>query len=164
MKGLIVIIIIIAIAVVGFFMLRDGSGVDINTQNDSVTQEQTVEGSDSKDTLVESDDSTIDTTGEIIVVTYSDEGFSPKEINVAQGQTVRFVNESSGNMWVGSAMHPDHVVYSDTKLKEHCPDVEGVAFDQCETGDMYEFIFMKDGEWGYHNHVKPSDFGKVIVK
>ena len=164
MKGLLIIIVIIAIAIVGFFMLRDGSGVDIDTQDNSATQKQVIEGSESEDTNIESGDSAIDTTGEIIVVTYTDEGFSPKEISVAKGQTVRFINKSSGNMWVGSAQHPDHIVYSGTSLKDHCPDVDGNSFDQCESGDEYSFTFMKVGEWRYHNHVKPNEFGKVTVE
>lgn len=168
MKGIITIIIIIVIITVGFLMLRDGTQTSNPTEK-TVTQEQLVGDNateDSPDVFIEVGDATdsIDTTGEIIVVTYNKDGFSPKEINISKGQTVRFVNESQGNMWVGSAMHPDHMVYSGTSLKDHCPDTSGTAFDQCESGDMYEFTFTKTGQLGYHNHMNPSDFGKVIVK
>lgn len=174
MKGLVTIIIIIAIAVVAFFMFTDNSQTEVSPENsvsnDALNGElgknQTSE--DTADINTESknisDSNSIDTTPEVIVVTYNNNGFSPKEIVVSQGQTVRFVNESSGNMWVGSAVHPDHTAYSGTSLNKHCPDTDKTAFDQCETGDMYEFTFTKIGEWGYHNHIKPSAFGKVIVK
>ena len=163
MKGIITIVIIIIIIVVGFMFLRDGTQPTDDTG--TITTRIPVEGSDGiVDMIVEDEDASIDTTGEIIVVTYDNEGFSPREVRVSQGQTVRFVNESSRNMWVGSAMHPDHVVYSGTKLRDHCPDTDGTAFDQCESGDLYEFTFMKKGEWGYHNHVAPSKFGKIIVE
>ena len=41
-------------------------------------------------------------------VTYTDTGYSPKEITVKQGTTVTFVNQSSGGMWTASAIHPTH--------------------------------------------------------
>lgn len=166
MKGIITIIIIIIIIVVGFLMLKDNTELKDSTNN-VIGQAQLIEGEvggDISDTIIEIDDSAIDTTAEIIVVTYNDKGFTPKDINIAVGQVVRFVNESSGNMWVASAQHPAHIVYSGTSLKDHCPDTDGTAFDQCESSDEYEFTFMKVGEWGYHNHVNPSNFGKVIVK
>jgi plastocyanin len=161
MKGIIAIIIIIIIFAVGFLILRD------DTRTDSLSE--TNQAQITKDPISSSDvivvpDNAVDTTPEVIVVKYSNDGFSPKEISVSIGQTVRFVNESSGNMWVGSAQHPTHIVYSGTSLKEHCPDINGDSFDQCESGSEYSFTFIKTGEWGYHNHVKPNDFGKVIVQ
>src|SRR3989344_1358485 len=39
-------------------------------------------------------------------VTYSNSGFSPAEITINKGDTVRFVNSVDLNMWVASAMHP----------------------------------------------------------
>lgn len=153
MKGITTIIVIIAIIVVAFFMLKDGTTPETSTE-DSVEQAQTVEGSDNiSDVVVEIDDTAIDTTAEIIVVTYSNEGFAPKEIDVAVGQTVRFVNESSGNMWVASAVHPSHTVLPEFDEKKSIGN-----------GEVYEFTFTKAGAWEYHNHVKPSAGGKVNVE
>ncbi|OGG24160.1 hypothetical protein A3A79_03135 [Candidatus Gottesmanbacteria bacterium RIFCSPLOWO2_01_FULL_43_11b] len=85
-------------------------------------------------------------------VTYTDTGYSPKEITVKQGTTVTFVNQSSGGMWTASAIHPTHQLLP--------------GFDQLESvskGGMYEYTFEKVGTWKYHNHVKATDTGTVVV-
>ncbi len=99
-----------------------------------------------------------------VEVDFTDSGFTPNSVTINAGDTVKFINKSSEGMWVGSAMHPSHAVYSGTTLKEHCPDTAGTAFDQCSTGDEFSFTFNKVGSWGYHNHVDASKFGKVIVQ
>ena len=101
------------------------------------------------------------------VIIYSDTGYSTATLNVKVGDTVTWKNNSSSNMWTASGMHPSHVVYSSTALTAHCPDVLGTAFDACKgiaPGDSWSFVFNKVGGWGYHNHLKASHFGKVIVE
>jgi len=90
-------------------------------------------------------------------------GFTPDNLTIKVGETVKFVNKSSAEMWVASAKHPDHVVYSGTTLEEHCPDTAGVAFDQCQAGAEYSFTFTKAGTWAYHNHMNAKMYGKVTV-
>ena len=87
-----------------------------------------------------------------LVVTYTDTGFAPSPLMVSVGQTVTFVNESTGGMWVASAVHPTHSVLP--------------GFDQKKSvakGASYEYMFLKVGTWKYHNHVKPSDTATVVV-
>ncbi len=96
-------------------------------------------------------------------ITLSDNGFSPASVTIKKGQAVQWVNEGSGTMWIGSADHPTHTVYSGTTLRGHCPDESGTAFDQCGTGNSYTFVFEKAGTWHYHNHVKASQTGTVLV-
>lgn len=97
-------------------------------------------------------------------VTYSASGFSPAEVTIKKGGTVTWRNTSGGQMWVASAQHPSHMVYSGTSREQHCPDTSGTAFDQCagETGN-YSFTFQKVGTWNYHDHLSAQKFGKVIV-
>jgi plastocyanin len=168
------ILIIIIIAVAGaFFLFRDGTEQSDSGENVS-GQAQSAEDSGARGTEA-LDDSTVDITADLgdeapadiedaVIVTYTGAGFSPSAVTISRGQSVRFVNESAGNMWVASAMHPTHIVYSGTNLDAHCPDTIGEAFDQCESGDEYAFTFMKAGEWGYHDHINPSAFGKIIVE
>lgn len=152
MKGIITIIIIIIIFVVGFLILRDDTPQD--TTANEVKQTQTAEGSNiSSDTIVEVEDTVIETTPEVIVVTYNDEGFTPKNISIVQGQTVRFINKSSGNMWVASDNHPTHRIMPEFDEKKAVGNSES-----------YEFTFTKTGEWTYHNHIKPNTIGTIIVK
>ncbi len=88
------------------------------------------------------------------VVSYTDNGYSPNQIRVKLGTRVTFKNEASGSlMWTASNLHPTHTI-----LPEFDP-LEGVA-----SGQSYSFIFTKTGTWLYHNHLKPSDSGSVIVE
>lgn len=96
-------------------------------------------------------------------VTYNGSTFSPQEVTIKKGGTVTWKNTSGGSMWVASAQHPAHTVYSGTSRTEHCPDTSGTAFDQCVGGGDYSFTFSKAGTWGYHDHLNPSAFGKIVV-
>lgn len=152
MKGIITIIIIIIIIAIGFLLLRDGTATTENA--DTVTSEVPAPGAiGSVDEMIVNEDGQVDTTVEVIVVTYTSGGFTPKEITVSVGQIVRFVNESSGNMWVASVVHPTHTVLPEFDEKE-----------SIGAGENYEFTFTKIGEWKYHNHVNPSRGGVVIVE
>jgi plastocyanin len=96
---------------------------------------------------------TATTTAKTITVTYSDSGFSPKSVEIAIGDTVKFVNNSKKNMWVASDPHPAHSEYPD--------------FDQKASsakGTSFSFTFTKAGNWKYHNHKQSSDTGVVVVK
>ncbi len=97
-------------------------------------------------------------------VEYTDAGFSPASLTVKVGDTVTFVNHSSGKMWVASDPHPTHEGYSGTPASVHCPDTAGTAFDQCSIGNTYTFTFQKVGTWGYHNHTNRNQGGTIIVQ
>lgn len=97
------------------------------------------------------------------VVTYTGSGFSPSTVEVSVGDTVVWMNDSGGRMWVASAVHPTHERYGGTTLNEHCSGGSSSTFDQCSDGSSYSFTFDKAGEWGYHNHLNASHTGTVIV-
>jgi len=102
-----------------------------------------------------------------VEIMYTDGGFTPTTLNIAKGATVRFVNKSSRDVWPASALHPSHTVYDSTSLSEHCPNADGTAFDACKgvaPGASWSFTFTKAGEWKYHDHLNPRNFGSVIVK
>lgn len=87
-----------------------------------------------------------------IVVTYTDTGFAPVTVTVKAGTTVTFVNESTGSMWVASAVHPTHQLLP--------------GFDQkasVVSDGTYEYAFTKVGTWKYHNHMNPSQEATVVV-
>jgi len=141
------IVALIIIVGVGWFLLK---GTPAKAPSPDVTNQTQVVGS---------------TTPEV-TVTYTDQGFSPKEIAVSLGTTVNFVNRSSDKMWVASAVHPTHTAYSGTSLSQHCPDTASSAFDECagdEPGKTYSFTFNKEGTWKYHDHINSKMFGSVTV-
>lgn len=99
-----------------------------------------------------------------VVVNYTADGFVPGTVTILEGETVAWVDRHpTADMWVASANHPTHTVYDGTGLNEHCP-ADGTAFDQCSGGETYTFTFQKTGEWGYHNHLRSSDRGTVVVE
>ena len=95
------------------------------------------------------------------VITYTNTGYSPSTLTVQVGTTVTFKNESSMAMWTASASHPTHKVYPTTG------GCLGSTFDACrgiQPGDSWSFKFDIAGNWKYHDHLKPSFFGTIIVK
>lgn len=114
-------------------------------------------------------DTTAAPDNEIVIVTYTDQGFVPKVITIAVGDTVRFVNNSGGEMWVAADEHPTHTSYDGTTTREHC--AEGVptngSFDQCTksgAGTSWSYTFSKNGSFEYHNHLRAADGGTIIVE
>ena len=94
-------------------------------------------------------------------VIYTDSGFSPSMITIAKGGTIIFKNMAPYDMWVGSAMHPTHAVYPTTG------GCIASTFDSCRgiaSGGSWSFKFDIAGTWGYHDHLNPSKFGKVVVQ
>jgi len=146
-----IIIGIILLAVVGGYLLW---------QNPSVVQapkEETEVLGTGEEAMSESD----------FKITYTNGGFSPREMTVPAGETVTFVNESSREMWPASAQHPTHTVYPGSDIKKCGTDEASAIFDACSpvsTGAVYTFVFQEVGEWFYHDHLNPSAFGKIIVQ
>ena len=94
-------------------------------------------------------------------VTYTDDGYSPSALEIKTGDTVIFKNESSRAMWTASAMHPSHKEYPATG------GCIGSAFDACkgiQPGDSWSFKFDIAGDWKYHDHLNPKNFGAIIVE
>ena len=168
MKELVMITIVVLLIGVGVYYAtvptEDGTNTNVTTTNENEASE--VPNADKIDGNGSSDGSqTSASTGtESTVVRYTGSGFQPSQVTVSQGDTIRFVNESGNDMWVGVDEHPTHTNYDGSSLNEHCPDPDNTRFDQCETGDQYSFTFDKTGEFEYHNHVRPNDVGTVVVQ
>lgn len=161
-KTFVTILILIVVVVGGYFLLRGGD-VQAPAGDTSETSGMPVSNTETPETVVD----TTSTKPVEIVVTYTDAGYSPSTINVKLGTTVTWVNDSSISMWTASAVHPSHTAYSGTALQAHCPDTTGTAFDACAgvaPGASWSFTFNKAGSWKYHNHLKASDFGTVVVE
>jgi plastocyanin len=88
-----------------------------------------------------------------LTVVYNNEGFTPQEIRIKKGETIKFINLSDRKMWVASNNHPEHNIYPEFDQKD-------IALREGE----YEFKFEKTGAWGYHNHLYSNHEGVVIVE
>lgn len=158
-------IIIIALVIVGVsFANRDKKpgGAENNSADKEVTEQTNAMGTIGNENAEEAIITPAKNVTEIVYTNAN--GFTPDEISIKVGDTVKFVNKSSDRMWVASDIHPTHEIYSDTTLKEHCPDTAGIAFDQCGAGDEYSFTFAKAGSWKFHNHARASMGGTITVK
>jgi len=103
-----------------------------------------------------------------VTVMYTSTGFSPGSVSIAEGQTVKWINQSSGEMWVAAAVHPTHMAYDGTTKNAHCAVgyTGTIPFDACESvgpGESYSFTFTKADTWKYHDHVHATMFGTVVV-
>jgi plastocyanin len=86
------------------------------------------------------------------VVTLTSSGFEPKELTIKVGQKVVWKNESGGTASVNSGPHPVHTAYPPLNLGN---------FDDGETLNL---VFDKKGSFSYHNHLNPSQTGKIKVE
>lgn len=159
-KGIIAIIVAIVIVGGGLIIFNQQQNPARNEFTDGINIEGETPGTDVTDGSGTASGST-----ETVSVMYTAQGFSPAAVTIKKGDTIRFVNESGDSMWVASAQHPTHTVYSGTSLSEHCGSgANNDAFDQCGAGDEYLFTFDKTGEWKYHDHLHASKFGSVTVE
>lgn len=88
-----------------------------------------------------------------VVVTMTDEGFSPAEFTIRKGERVDFVNGSATNSyWPASDLHPTHEIYS--------------AFDPQKPigpGETWSFVFEEVGRWKMHDHLHANIRGEITV-
>ena len=98
------------------------------------------------------------------LVTYTEKGFTPSEVTIKKGQSVRWVNAATdkSETWPASAVHPTHSLYPESTPG----DCLGSAFDACrgiQPGGSWQFKFNEVGQWRFHDHLHPSKTGVVIV-
>ena len=103
----------------------------------------------------------------VVIVTYTNSGYSPSTVTIKKGQTVTWKNQSSSDMWTASAMHPSHKVYPGTDIALCGMPTFAPMFDSCtgiSFGQSWLFKFDNTGVWKYHNHRTPSHFGTIVVE
>lgn len=85
-------------------------------------------------------------------ITYDGSSFSPNSITVKSGDTVAIKNTSSSDVQVQSNPHPTHTDDSDLNV--------GLI----SAGQTTTFTVTKTGSFGYHNHLDPSQQGKITIQ
>lgn len=164
-RNAVIAIIVIILALAGGYWYW-GSMQETNTTG---SQDTSLTGTDaSNDTDLNgsgslSGDVSVDVGSSPVVVTYTENGFSPSKVTIKKGQAVRFVNGATGqDTWPASAVHPTHSVYPEKSAN----DCLGSSFDACKAvkpGESWTFTFNSVGEWRYHDHLHASKFGSVVV-
>jgi len=169
-KGAIIWVIIIAVIVIGGFVLFDGEDVspsdgDVVSVEGETESEMPAEGSDIDEMIVE-DEGDIITEPVVHTVEITETGFSPRTLEVSSGDTVTWINKDSSKHWPASAVHPTHTVYPGSSIQKCGSSEAGDIFDACTSlsqGETYGFTFNEKGSWNYHNHLRPSRTGTIIV-
>jgi len=160
-----IIVVVLLLLVLGFYFMPVGRVNDLPAI-DNVVQQGDVSADNLVDTnslveVFETSNMANDIVASENTIIYSDDGYSPKEIAIGAGETVRFVNQSSIPFWPASAMHPTHAVYPTTG------GCIGSTFDACNPlppGESFSFSFTEVGTWKYHDHLTVSNTGTVVVK
>ena len=91
-------------------------------------------------------------TPKIIEVSMTSSGFSPKEININIGDTVKFINNDTRDWWPASGVHPTHLL---------CPGFDSLK--GIKPGDSYSYTFIVAKACPMHDHLKGGMFGKITV-
>ncbi len=89
---------------------------------------------------------------ETVEVSLTSSGFSPKEITIAKGTKVVWVNNSGKTATVNSGPHPVHTSYQPLNLGNF------------NDGQNLEVTFNETGTFKYHNHLNASQTGSVTVE
>lgn len=152
MKPLWILLVVVILALIGYFLFIDPEPATAPTDETAGIEESSTEE--------------LDPSAGAILITYGENGFSPAAVTVPVGTTISWVNGTDGRMWVASAEHPTHMRYDGTALQEHCADGTPASpdvFDQCAASGTFSFTFTKTGTWPYHNHADSSAQGAITV-
>jgi len=99
-----------------------------------------------------------------VLVSYTDRGFESPDVTIHKGDTIRFTNNSSEDLWVASAGIPGTTNTYPAGAGSQCGQS---AFDSCNVigrGEFWEFTFDVVGTWGYQNNRDTKMTGVVHVK
>ena len=153
-----IVLILVLVILGGYFFLGKKDAQAPSRESSQVLSEEVNVETQATDSEIKN---ISETESEKLLVNYSDTGYSPNTLNVKVGTTVTFQNNSLFTMWPASAFHPTHAVYPTTG------GCLGSTFDACKgvlPGESWSFKFDKIGNWKYHDHLKPSFFGAVVVE
>ena len=82
----------------------------------------------------------------------TDKGFSPSELVVQSGDTVRFVTANDEPFWPASNVHPEHTAYPDFDPKK-----------PIAANDSWEYEFNEPGTYKFHDHINSLYEGVIVV-
>lgn len=142
------IVVIVILLGLGVFLLKDQI---LNTAPASIQPTPEV-ASDATTIPTTAEGSSAATEVEETMITLTASGFSPANLTVKVGTKVTFVNSSGSSATVDSDPHPAHTSFPALNLGSF------------KDGDTLSFTFDRAGTYGYHNHLKATQKGTVIVQ
>ena len=145
--GIVVAVIVIIVAVVAFGGKKETVSTPTPTTSSSASP------------LVSAEVSIGVSVPKTVTITYTDSGYGTPNMTVKSGDTIKFINSSTKDMWPASAVHPTHDVYPE----------KGTCFSGIFTGctvapeGSFSMKFNAVGTWQYHDHRTPSKTGSITV-
>jgi len=106
--------------------------------------------SDNSDKIIPEADSR---TPRVYTVSYKSGVFSPTNLRIHAGDTVRFKNESFFGIHMVTDPHPRH---DDLPGFDSIADIPQISY--------FSFTFSSKGIFGYHNENDPEEGGTIIVR
>ncbi len=163
-----VVVAVVAVGGAGYFFSVGNNLVPPATTQDQVAVQENTDDSGTAESLGVNEIVTVETIrsggSKEHTVEITDSGYSPKELTIKAGDTVTFVNDG-GSSWPATDAHPTHTLYPGSDIAK-CGS--GAAmFDSCgeiAKGGSWSFKFDEVGEWGYHDHLRPSLRGTITVQ
>ncbi len=83
----------------------------------------------------------------------NDSGYVPDRISIKAGEGIFFINNTAQERWPASNIHPAHDIYPEFDPKK-----------PILPGESWSFVFDKKGIWRFHDHLRTSLSGVVIVE
>ncbi|MBI2063061.1 MAG: hypothetical protein HYT61_02360 [Candidatus Yanofskybacteria bacterium] len=87
-----------------------------------------------------------------VIITFTNGTATPNTINIKVGDTIKFINDNSIPHWPASGMHPTHQI---------CPGFD--ALHGINNGESYSFTFNEAKTCPWHDHLKPSVNGQIVI-
>lgn len=140
MLGLVLIVILVA----GYFLLSNRSP---QTQTNLVPT-PTESASPSPQSSPATSSAQIQTT----TVKITSSGFVPATVTIKAGDSVTWTNDDTSVHTVNSSPHPTHTDYAPLNL------------NQLKAGESKSLTFPQAGTYKYHDHLRPSLTGSVVVQ
>lgn len=81
-------------------------------------------------------------------ISYSNNGFYPREMFIKKGDTVRFTNNSDLELWVSSEQNASQIDSSQSVM----------------SGEVFMYTFKTTGTWKYFNKMDMASSGTIKVK
>jgi len=166
---LLVLVILIVVAAGGWYLVTQNSSEP--TTNTTTNGSNTTPPPPPSGTDVGMEDGTggtdvsvdVNTQGYDALMAWTDSGYNPQTLTIKRGQTVRFVNQGTGDTWPASDIHPTHSLYP----QKSASDCLGSSFDACKglkPGQFYDFKFDTAGTWNCHNHLRANQKCSIVVQ
>jgi plastocyanin len=176
MKKAIIWIALIFILIIGlFFIFRNDNSSNIENEKkiqipdsiNPVEEDKNIEAPDTENEVAEETILEGEPQTHTIQIKPSAFWFSPRTLTIRAGDTVRFINQGTENHWPASNQHPTHKIYPGSDIKKCGSPEENRIFDACGPlgpGESYSFTFTQRGNWHYHDHLRASLGGTIVVE